>query len=57
MKLLLLGAHQVSNALAAAAVAHTLGMGTAEIADALSCAVATTGAAGCSCTSAATVSP
>ncbi|MFI7095378.1 UDP-N-acetylmuramoyl-tripeptide--D-alanyl-D-alanine ligase [Streptomyces lydicus] len=39
----LLGVHQVSNALATAAVAHTLGMGTAEIADALSCAVATTG--------------
>ncbi|MEU8782039.1 UDP-N-acetylmuramoyl-tripeptide--D-alanyl-D-alanine ligase [Streptomyces sp. NPDC048637] len=39
----LLGVHQVSNALATAAVAYTLGMGTAEIADALSCAVATTG--------------
>jgi UDP-N-acetylmuramoyl-tripeptide--D-alanyl-D-alanine ligase len=39
----LLGEHHVSNALATAAVAHTLGMATAEIADALSRAVATTG--------------
>ncbi|MGW2055917.1 UDP-N-acetylmuramoyl-tripeptide--D-alanyl-D-alanine ligase [Streptomyces sp. NPDC001840] len=39
----LLGEHHVSNALATAAVAHTLGMATAEIADALNGAVATTG--------------
>ncbi|RNG26228.1 UDP-N-acetylmuramoyl-tripeptide--D-alanyl-D-alanine ligase [Streptomyces botrytidirepellens] len=39
----LLGEHHVANALAAAAVAHTLGMTTAQIAEALSSAVARTG--------------
>jgi len=41
VRLQLLGEHQVSNSLAAAAVAHTLGMTAEQIADALSTAVAT----------------
>jgi len=43
VQLRLLGEHQVSNSLAAAAVAHTLGMTAEQIADALSAAVATSG--------------
>jgi UDP-N-acetylmuramoyl-tripeptide--D-alanyl-D-alanine ligase len=43
VELQLLGEHQVSNALATAAVAHTLGMTAERIADALSAAVATSG--------------
>lgn len=39
----LLGEHHVSHALATAAVAHTLGMAAADVADTLSGAVATTG--------------
>jgi UDP-N-acetylmuramoyl-tripeptide--D-alanyl-D-alanine ligase len=43
VQLRLLGEHQVSNSLGAAAVAHTLGMTAIQIADALSGAVATSG--------------
>jgi UDP-N-acetylmuramoyl-tripeptide--D-alanyl-D-alanine ligase len=43
VSLRLLGEHQVSNALASAAVGHALGMTPMQIADALSSAVATTG--------------
>jgi UDP-N-acetylmuramoyl-tripeptide--D-alanyl-D-alanine ligase len=43
VQLRLLGEHQVSNALAAAAVSHALGMTTTQIAAALSSAVATSG--------------